>query len=156
MRNLVKLGLAGAAFAVFAAGSVLANGGPHLPPLDLYKRFIQAPSETGWVIIQDLPERQVLHFAPLVGWTCGISEVRYSVNSDALDQRVDMPECDGTYLLHLPRNRPEILASVDLAPGTARSVTMQVVFADNSVSDVRSFGPCDGIGKGICSRTLTR
>jgi len=154
MRKLVKLALTWAGTVLFFAGSVLANGGPHLPPLDLYKRFIETPSITGWVIFQDLPERQVLHFTPLVGWTCGISEVRYSVNSDALDQRLQMPECDGSYTLHIPRNRPEILASVDLAPGTAQSVTVQVVFADDSVSDIRSFEPCENAGRGICGHPL--
>jgi len=153
MRNLFNHVLAGAGLLIFAATTVLANNA-HLPPLDLYKSFVSAPSETGWVVIGERPDRQTLYFVPLVGLTCGISEVRYSVNSDTLDQRVNMPPCDGTFLLHVPRYRPKLLASVDLAPGTAKTVTMQVVFTDGSKSEIRHFTPCPDVGRGICSRTI--
>src|SRR5437660_488799 len=50
--------------------------------------------KTSWVAFRNYSGRQFLYFSNLLAYRCGLSELRYSINSDALDQKFPLPPCD--------------------------------------------------------------
>jgi hypothetical protein len=104
-----------------------------------------------WIAFRNYDGRQLVFFTHLVAYRCGLSEVRYSINSDTLDQRYELPPCD--------RERPNAIPAdhlpfVALPLGTARSLTVQVVYGDGEASDVLRFAPCDISDDGTCARLV--
>lgn len=148
MRKLLPGLFAGLALAGLAAGPASAK----MPSVALYKQFVESRGSTGWVLFQELADRQLVNFIPLVALTCGIAQVRYSVNSDALDRSFALPPCDREYLFHAPFRMTQSEMAVVLEPGTARSVSVQVTFTDGTQSAVRRFVPCAGVARGACAR----
>src|SRR5437667_1643709 len=81
-----------------------------------------------WLAFRNYSGRQFIYFTILLAYRCGLSEIRYSVNSDALDRTFPLPPCDPA--------QPQALDAakyppfVSLALGTAREVTVRVIFKD--------------------------
>ena len=86
--------------------------------------------KASWVAFRLYSGRQFIYFSNVLAYRCGLSELRYSINSDALDQRFPLPPCDPT--------NPQALDAVKyppfvtLAPGTAKQVAVQAIFKDGS------------------------
>lgn len=102
-----------------------------------------------WVAFRDYDGRQWIYFTTLVAYHCGLSEIRYSIDSDALDQRFPMPACD--------RQRPNAIDPaadppyLTLRRGSARQVLVQIVFSDGDVSKAYRYAPCDNPGDSACA-----
>lgn len=104
-----------------------------------------------WIAFRNYDGRQLIYFSHLLAYRCGLSEVRYSINSDALDQRYEMPPCDPERPNAIPSDH---LPFVALPLGTARSLAVQVVYGDGEESDVLHFTPCDIADDGTCARLV--
>lgn len=102
-----------------------------------------------WVAFRDYNGKQWIYFTTLVAYHCGLAEIRYSIDSDALDQHFPLPACD--------RQRPNAIDPsknppyVTLRRGSARQVMVQVVFSDGEVSPAHRYAPCDNPGDDACA-----
>ena len=111
------------AFAL-ASGSAAAQGllGQEPKILDLTKG--------SWAYFRDYNGRQLIYFTHLEAYRCGISQVRYSLNSDALDQEWKLRPCDPKAPNNITTNKPYI----SLPLGTASIISVQLTFKDGSRS----------------------
>ena len=49
---------------------------------------------TSWIAFDASGNTGLVYFTQMLSYRCGIKEVRYSLNGDALDKTIDMPPCD--------------------------------------------------------------
>ena len=105
-----------------------------------------------WIAFRNYSGRRFIYFSNLLAYRCGLSEIRFSVNSDALDRTFPLPPCDPA--------QPQALDAakyppfVSLALGTAREVTVRVIFKDGSATDTVRFKPCGNAGDGTCAAVV--
>jgi hypothetical protein len=129
--------------------SVLALGANPVKPQGLDERQIVPLIKANWVALRNYAGRQFIYFSNLLAYRCGLNEIRYSVNSDALDRVFPLPPCNPA--------QPQAIDAVryppfvTLAPGTAKQVTVQATFKDGSKTDVVRFKPCPNVGDGTCA-----
>ncbi len=136
---------------LIAAAIVLAAGlaGASAQGLLGQEKQILPMVSDSWVAFRDYDGKQWIYFTTLVTYHCGLSEIRYSIDSDALDKRFPLPACD--------RQRPNAIDPVENPPyltfrrGSARQVMVQVVFSDGEVSEAHRYAPCDNPGDSACA-----
>jgi hypothetical protein len=143
------------AFVVALSGALLAAApaiAQEPPPLATYQAMLDANRASGWVQFREYDGRQWIYFTPLQTMHCGLSEVRYSINSDALDKTFPLVECVPALPFSLPDDSgPEDIAIV-LDSGEAQTLTVQVVWSDGALSEVLTFRPCEGVGESACAQ----
>jgi hypothetical protein len=105
--------------------------------------------KANWLAFRNYSGKQFIYFGNLLAYRCGLAEIRYSVNSDALDQTFPLPPCDpaNPQALDVAKYPP----FVTLPPGTAKQVSVQAVFKDGAKTDMARFKPCDNAGDGSCA-----
>jgi hypothetical protein len=115
--------------------------GPYVLTFDamasVRKQAMQSVRTTpgSWAYLRAYPDENhsILYFTHLASYRCGLHEVRYSVDSEALDKRLQLTPCsfddpfalsadDHSYTISLPEKHD--------------FVAVQVVFVDNTTSDV--------------------
>lgn len=126
---------------------------PELPDMSLYKAMLDANRQPGWVQFRNFADKQLIYFTALQTMRCRLSEVRYSINSDALDQRFPLGACDPQQPFNMPAEDGDgKYTLLSLSPGEARTVTIQVVWEDGSGSEIITYRPCDDVGESTCAR----
>ncbi len=85
-----------------------------------------------WVGFRNYNGRQLIYFTILESYRCGIQEVRYSLNSDALDKTWKLQPCNPKNPQAVTTIRPYI----SLPLGTAKSIAVQLTFTDGSKSQL--------------------
>lgn len=126
---------------------------PELPDMAIYQAMLDANKQPGWVQFRDFAGKQIVYFTALQTMHCRLSEIRYSVNSEALDQRFPLGECDVQQPFNLPADDPDgRYIYRDFAPGAVKTITVQVVWADGSGSEIVTYRPCDNVGESTCAR----
>lgn len=85
-----------------------------------------------WAYFRDYNGRQLVYFTHLEAYRCGISEVRYSLNGDALDKVWRLQPCDPKAPHAITTDTPYIA----LPLGTAASIAVQLTFNDGTRSQV--------------------
>jgi hypothetical protein len=136
---------------LFAVLFALGSGAAVAQGLTGMEKQVLPMTKASWIAFRNYDGRQLIYFTHLVAYRCGLSEIRYSLDSTALDQRFEMPSCD-------PQRPNEIPA--DFAPyltlplGSARMVSIQPIYADGEVAETVRFAPCDIADDGTCARLL--
>jgi hypothetical protein len=145
--------------ALMAATPVLAQESdadeyqPELPDMAMYKAMLDANRQPGWIQFREFGGRQIIYFTALQTMRCRLSEVRYSVNSDVLDQRFPLGPCDPQQPFNIPDgDDPGKWMYIEFPTGQAKTVTIQAVWADGSGSEIVTYRPCDDVGEGTCAR----
>lgn len=84
-----------------------------------------------WVALRKWEGKELLYFTHLESWRCGITQVRFSVNSTAAARVWEMPPCQlGTAQPNaIP---PDRLPFTELPADVAETVSVVVVFQDGS------------------------
>lgn len=131
------------------AGSALAQD---LPPVTVYQAMLDANRATGWVQFREFGGRQLVYFTPLQTMHCRLSEIRYSVNSDALDQTFPLVDCVPALPFSLPSDSGLEDIAISLAPGEAKTVTVQAVWSDGTETEIVTYKPCGGVGDSTCAQ----
>lgn len=108
-------------------------------------------TKASWIAFRNYDGRQLIYFTHLAVYRCGLSEVRYSINSDALEQRLELPPCDPERPNEIPGDYLPFLA---LPLGTAQSFTVQAVYNDGEETEVLRFTPCNIADDGTCARLV--
>lgn len=143
--------LSAAAFAAASIMPVFAQDGGAIPPRQVYDAMLDAAKQSGWVQFRDFNGRQFVYFTPLQTLHCRLSEIRYSLNSRALDQRFPVLACNPQLPLSIPGDIGVDRLYLSLEPGSVKSATVQVVWEDGTESEIRTYKPCDNVGESTCA-----
>jgi len=129
---------------------------PQIPDVAIYKAMLDANKQTGWIQFRDFAGRQLVYFTALQTMHCRLSEVRYSINSDALDRSLPLAECDPQLPFNLPADSDHIY--IALKPGEAETIAVQAVWDDGSGSEIVIYKPCENAGEAACAviRTIKK
>lgn len=126
---------------------------PELPEMSIYKAMLDANRQAGWIQFRNYDNRQLIYFTALQTMRCRLSEVRYSIDSEALDQRFPLGSCDPQQPFNVPADDPtNKYIYLDMKSNPAKTVTIQVVWADGSGSEIVTYRPCDNVGESTCAR----
>ncbi|MEX0957284.1 MAG: hypothetical protein WDZ83_18975 [Rhizobiaceae bacterium] len=123
-----------------------------VPPAAVYQAMLEANRATGWVQFREYDGRQWVYFTPLQTMHCRLSEIRYSINSDALDRTFPLVDCVPALPFSLPGDAGIEEIAISLQPGEAETVTVQVVWSDGAESEIVTYSPCEGVGDSTCAR----
>ncbi|WP_127520085.1 hypothetical protein [Mesorhizobium sp. Z1-4] len=135
-----------------SASLALPAAAQELPPVAVYQAMLDANKASGWVQFREFGGRQLVYFTPLQTMHCRLSEIRYSVNSEALDRTFPLVDCVPALPFSLPSDAGLEAIAIELAPGEAKSVTVQVVWSDGAESEALTFVPCEGVGDQSCAQ----
>lgn len=128
--------------AAFGASGAFAQG------LVGMEKQILPMTKANWLAFRNFNGQQLVYFTHLVVYRCGLSEIRYSVNSDALDQRFEFSACDPQRPNEVPADE---LPYLSLPLGSAQTIDVQIVYSDGEESDALRFAPCDIADEGTCA-----
>jgi len=127
----------------FGAGAARAQG------LTGQEKQILPMIKASWLAFRNYSGRQLVYFSNLLAYRCGLSDIRYSINSDALDRSFPLPPCDPAQPQSL--DAAKYPPYVSLAPGTAKQIAVQAIFKDGSTTDTVRFKPCESAGDSTCA-----
>ena len=131
-----------------------AQDNSRIPPQAHYQTMLDANRQSGWVQFRDFDGAQWIYFTALQTLHCRLMEIRYSINSKALDERFDLVDCNPQNPMALPPDAgPETIA-LKLPAGTAQTIAVQVVWEDGSESSIAVYEPCKDVGEQSCARPL--
>jgi hypothetical protein len=129
---------------------------PKLPDMAIYQAMLDANKIPGWVQFRDYDGRQLIYFTALQTMRCRLSEIRYSINSDDLALRFPLGTCDPQQPFNIPADDPENkYIYIERKKGAVKTLTVQVVWADGSGSEIVTYRPCDNVGESTCARIKT-
>ena len=117
------------------------------------KSFLETYKDLGWVMLRKEDGHDWVYFSTLLWMRCALKEVRYSVNSEALDQVFPPMACD----LKRPSNLPVTARLSDISiktGGPVETISVQATFADGSKSDMLTYGHCAGDDSKTCAVRL--
>lgn len=127
-----------------------------LPPIETYQAMLEANKARGWVLFRIYDGRQLVYFTPLLAMNCRLGEIRYSINSDDLDQTWPIPDCNPDLPFSLPEGIPLDELFLDLPPDTATTVSVQVSFTGGKKqTGVVTYEPCPNVGRAACARMVS-
>jgi hypothetical protein len=113
-----------------------------IPDVSIYKAMLDANKRTGWVQFREYAGQQLIYFTALQSMHCRLKEVRYSINSDTLDQTFPMAKCDPELPFNLPSDDSQNWIYIKLKPGEAQTIAVQAVWDDGSGSEIVVYQPC--------------
>jgi hypothetical protein len=140
MKKAITIFLLLYAFSVGAAGAQGLTG---------QEKQILPLIKANWLAFRNYSGRQFIYFSTLLAYRCGLSEIRYSVNSDALDLTFPLPPCDPA--------QPQALDATKYPPfvtlvlGTAKQATVRAIFKDGTMTEAARFKPCENAGDDSCA-----
>lgn len=122
-----------------------------LPPMSLYQAMLDGNKASGWVAFRNFNGQQLLYFTTLQTLHCRLKEIRYSINSESLDQRVEVVKCNKA--LPFSINDDDVTGGriyKSMPLGTAQWVAVQVVWEDDTESEVQKVKVCEDVGEATC------
>lgn len=134
------------------ANSLYAKQKSRVMPLEQVKGILKQTKSTGWIAFNNIKGRQQIYFSHLQSWHCGIKEIRYSYNSKDLDRLFPVAKC----IPQLPNTVPgaaKWIVNIEKL-GTAKTIAVQVLFDDDTLSDIAVYEPCEGVGERVCTWLL--
>lgn len=122
-----------------------------VPPVSTYKAMLAVNKDSGWVQFRNYGGKQWIYFTPLQTMHCRLKEIRYSINSTELDRQFDLVACNPQLPFSIPPDADVNHIAIRLAPGTAKTLAVQVVWEDGVESDVMVYEPCKDVGEQTCA-----
>jgi hypothetical protein len=121
-----------------------------LPDVAIYRAMLDANRKPGWIAFRNYAGQQLIYFTALQTMHCRLSQIRYSINSDALDKTFPLGKCDPQLPFNLPEAPEYIYLSLPL--GTAKTVAVQAFWDDGAGSEIVIYKPCENVGESTCTR----
>ncbi|WP_435668284.1 hypothetical protein [Maritalea sp.] len=125
-----------------------------VPDVSMFKMMVDANKQAGWVAFREYDGQQLIYFTALVTSRCRLKEIRYSVNSDALDQQFALAPCIPDAPFSIPSDAGLEAIAISLPSQTAKTVSVQVVFKDDVETEMMTYRPCVGVGDGTCAKAV--
>ena len=113
-----------------------------IPDVSIYKAMLDANKQTGWVQFREFADQQLIYFTALQTMHCRLKEVRYSINTDTLDQTFPMADCDPELPFNLPSDESRNWLYLELKSGEAETIAIQAIWDDGSGSEIVVYQPC--------------
>ncbi len=129
----------------------LAQTKSRILPVEIYRAMLDGNRQTGWVQFRNFNGSQWIYFTALQTLHCRLQEIRYSINSTALDKRFPLVKCNPQNPMALPSDAGVEVIALQLAADTATTVAVQVVWEDGSESEVALYEPCQDVGEQSCA-----
>lgn len=107
-------------------------------------------TKSNWIQFRNYQDTQFVYFTHFLSWKCALKEIRYSVNSKDLAHSFPLPDCNPDSPFHVNPEKDLVYLSFPL--GEAKTVSIQVIFKDDTESAVRSFKPCKVKGDQTCGK----
>ncbi len=85
-----------------------------------------------WAYFRNFNGRQLIYFTHLEVYRCGITQVRYSLNGDALDREWKLQPCDPAK----PNQVTTDKVYISLPLKTAQSISVRLTFKDGRQSPI--------------------
>ncbi|WP_421874375.1 hypothetical protein [Pararhizobium sp.] len=152
---LAIAGLACLSLPVFAQDTDDEDYKPVLPDVGIYKAMLDANKQTGWIQFRNYDDKQLIYFTALQTMHCRLSEIRYSINSDALDKRFPLGTCNPQIPFNLPDSDTNEYIYISLPAGEAKTLAIQAVWDDGAGSEIVVYKPCEGVGDATCAAIKT-
>ena len=141
-----------------AVSSLLAptlTSAQELPAAEIYQQMLEMNKATGWVSFRNYDGKQWIYFTPLVTLHCRLSEIRYSINSQDLDQVFPVPACNKALPFSVPTDAGVEGIAIVLPLGTAQTVSVQVtLYGDKRDNQILTYHPCKNVGDASCAVLL--
>lgn len=134
--------------AIVALTATFALAQSKVMPLETGKTVLNA-TKGSFIAFRNYNGTQLIYFTHLVSHRCQLKEVRYSINSNDLDRKFPLSPCNPDNPFAIGPNDQVYL---NLPPGTAKSVTVQVIFKDESSMPVLTYVPCNNAGESTCGK----
>lgn len=116
-------------------------------PVDQVKQILAQTLES-WIAFRVYDGRNLIYFTHLATYHCALLEIRYSFNGTALDRRFPVPKCNPLLPFNVGADDQVYL---EVPEEDAKTMAVQLVYDDNSVSDIHVFSPCPGAGDATCA-----
>ena len=139
------------AFQTLNGSTEQAQAGRKIPEMSLYKAMLSASKEPGWVQFRNFNGRQLIYFTALQSLHCRLAEIRYSINSADLDKTFELVKCNPHMPFSLPPNANLKDIALSLPIGTASFVAVQIIWEDETESDIAVYEPCKDVGDQTCA-----
>ena len=130
---------------------VWAQDKSRVPPIKMYKTMLAANKNQGWVQFRNYGGKQLIYFSALQTLHCRLKEIRYSINSQALDKQFPLVACNPQLPFSLPPKSGLNDIAISLPKGTAKIVVVQIVWDDETKSEVVVYEPCKDVGEQTCA-----
>jgi hypothetical protein len=116
-------------------------------PLEQVKSILESTKDS-WIAFRIYQGRQYYYVTHLLSWRCGVKQLRYSENSEALNKTWPLPKCNKL----LPNNIPDDakIHSKRMKTNTVKTLAIQLEYDDGTTSPVRIYEPCEGVGESTC------
>jgi len=143
-----------AMFAVIVASTnpSIAKQKSKVMPLEQVKGILKQIKSSGWIAFNNIKGKQQIYFSHLQSWHCSIKEIRYSYNSKDLDRIFPLTKCIPQLPITVPGD-PKWIVKIEKL-GAAKTVAVQVLFNDDTLSDIAVYEPCEGAGEQVCTYLL--
>lgn len=125
-----------------------------IPPLGTYQAMLSGAAQQGWVQFRNYDGKQLVYFSALQTLHCRLKEIRYSINSNDLDLRFPLVECNPQNPFALPPDAGLEAVLISLPPATAKTVAVQVIWEDGTPSQTAVYEPCENVGEQSCAWQL--
>ena len=125
-----------------------------IPPVSVYQSMLDAGKSSGWVQFRNFNGKQLIYFSTLQTLHCRLRSIRYSINSEELDQTFELVPCNPQTPFNLPPDAKPGDIYISLGPGTASTVAVQVEWEDGRKSEIAVYEPCKNVGDQTCAWPL--
>ncbi|MEX0347621.1 MAG: hypothetical protein AB3N20_22045 [Rhizobiaceae bacterium] len=139
---------------LLSASFLMAQDKSRIPPMAVYQAMLTGNKDSGWVQFRNYNGEQWIYFTSLQTLHCRLAEIRYSVNSEALDKKFPLADCNPQNPMALPPDAGIDHIAIRLPLGTAKTIAVQVVWEDSSASAVAVYEPCENVGEQTCAWPL--
>ncbi len=153
-KSAIGLAILSAVLGSIAFQTASAQDKSRIPPMPVYQAMLAANKDTGWAQFRNYNGEQWVYFTALQTLHCRLSEIRYSINSEALDETFGLAECNPQNPLALPPDAGIDDIAIRLPPGTAKTIAVQAVWEDGSASAIAVYEPCKDVGEQTCAWPL--
>lgn len=133
------------------ACSVVFVGAQAFTDVALAKKSLEATKESWIEFSVTKAGQQVVKLTYLAVYKCTVKTVKYSFNNRNVDNTFALPKCDLSNPFQIDDPNLFMLP----AKTAVKNFTVQLLYADGSLSPVRTYEPCSLEDGGSCTR-LTR
>ncbi len=123
------------------------------PTTELTKQALDATRDQ-WIAFRNYNGEQWIYFTQLISWKCGLNQIRYSINNESLENNFPLPECNPQMPFAVDPENNEIYLRFPL--GRAKTVSVQLVYGDDTVSPMMTYKPCNVEGDSTCATPVKR
>ncbi len=101
-------------------------------------RPILGMTKANWVAVRDYNGQDLVYFTHLMGWRCGLWDIRFGINGAPADTVVPMEPCyDDMASPNVMQDIENYLPYIAFPPGSVENIYVEIVFDDGTTDFAR-------------------